>query len=151
MIEARRRAYLEALGFDVWVARPAAPEPGCLGIRAGLGSTLLVCRCAADCNTVLAGDLARALGGDPVWSWIDPAADDDLEYFADIVSNRLITRVLLFGREAARGLFEAPPPATLGSAQILEAPGLDELAINPAARKALWRRLQSMAGTGGAA
>jgi hypothetical protein len=151
MIDARRCAYLEALGFDVWIARPAAPEPGFLGVGAGRGSTLLVCRSAADCRTQVAGDLARALGGDPVWSWIDPAADDDFEQLADIVSSRLITRVLLLGRETAGCLFEAAPPAMLGSAQILEAPGLDEVAINPAARKDLWRRLQSMAAGGATA
>ena len=151
MIEARRRAYLEALGFDVWIARPPAPEPGRLGVSAGRGSTLLICRCAADCTAALASDLARALGGDPVWSWLDPAADDETEFLADIVSSRLITRVLLVGRDAARSLFQGAPPAMLGSAEIVEVPGLEELAISASARKALWRRLQNAAGAGGAA
>jgi hypothetical protein len=151
MIEARRRAYLEALGFDVWIARPAAPEPGFLCVGAGRGSTLLVCRSVADCQKEVASDLARALGDDPVWSWIDPVADDDFEHVEDVVSSRQIKRVLLLGRETAGCLFEAAPPATLGSARILEAPGLDELGIDPGSKKALWRRLQSMAGTGGAA
>jgi hypothetical protein len=151
MIEARRRAYLEALGFDVWIARPPAPEPGRLGVGTGRGSTLLICRSAADCTAELASDLARALGGDPLWSWLDPAAGDEAEFLADIVASRLITRVLLFGSAAARSLFQGPPPAMLGSAEIVEAPGLEELAISASARKTLWRRLQSAAGAGGAA
>jgi hypothetical protein len=151
MIEARRRAYLEALGFDVWIARPPAPEPGRLGVGTGRGSTLLICRSAADCTAELASDLARALGGDPLWSWLDPAAGDEAEFLADIVASRLITRVLLFGRAAARSLFQGPPSAMLGSVEIVEAPGLEELVISASARKTLWRRLQSAAGAGGAA
>ena len=72
MIETRRRAYLEALGFDVWLARPPAPEPGALSVGPGSGSTLLVCDAAADSTPDLAKDLARALGGEPTWAWLEP-------------------------------------------------------------------------------
>ena len=151
MTEGQRRAYLEALGFDVWIARPAAPEPGRLGIGGGRGSTLLVFRSAAEHGTELAADLARALGGDPVWSWLDPGADEETERLADIVSNRLITRVLLFGRDTGRCLFQAAPPATIGSAEVLELPGLDELANEALARRALWRLLRSGTAAGSVA
>jgi hypothetical protein len=99
----------------------------------------------------LASDLARAVGGDPAWGWLDPVGDENAGFLADIVSSRLITRVLLIGREAGGRLFRGAPPATIGSAEVLEVPGLDELAVSAPARKALWRRLQDSTRAGGVA
>lgn len=143
MIEARRRAYLEALGFDVWITRPPAAERGRVGVGAGEGSALLVCPSVDDCNMEIAGDLARALGGDPVWAWLDPAAETDGQFLEDIVADRLITRVLLFGPEPGRSLFKGPVPARIGSAVVGVAPALEELAAEGSARKALWRQLRN--------
>jgi DNA polymerase III psi subunit len=142
MIEARRRAYLDALGFDVWVARPPAAERGLIGVGAGSGSTLLICPSVADCDTDLAGDLARALGGDPVWAWLDPAGGEAGEVLENAVDNRLITRVLLFGPEPARSLFRGPIPDIVGSATITAAPGMNELAVSAESRQALWKQLR---------
>jgi hypothetical protein len=144
MIEARRRAYLEALGYDVWVTRPAAAERGRLGVSGGQGSTLLVCPAIADRDTELAGDLARALGGDPVWAWLDPAADVDGQRLEDIIAGRLITRVVLLGPEPGRCLFRGPAPEIIGSATVSTAPALEELAVSGSARLSLWRQLRQL-------
>jgi len=150
MIEARRRAYLEALGLDVWVVRPAAGEPDRLTAGAGSGSTLLVCPAAADCTTELARDLVRAMGGEPVWAWLEPPAEDGGQALGDIVSGRLITRVLLFGTEAAQRLFRGGAPEIVGSAAVSIVPGLQELAASGSARRSLWRQLRSLSlATGG--
>jgi hypothetical protein len=151
MIEARRRAYLDALGFDVWVARPAAAEPGRLGVGTGSGAMLLVCDSSADCDTDLARDLARALGGDPAWAWLEPQQGDGGQALGEIISSRLITRVMLFGAEPARRLFQGKVPETIGSAALVVVPSLQELAASGLARQSLWRRLRSLRGAGGAA
>lgn len=143
MIEARRRAYLEALGLDVWITRPPAAERGRVGVGAGEGSALLVCPSVDDCNMEIAEDLARALGGDPVWAWLEPVSENDGQFLEDIVADRLITRVLLFGPEPGRSLFKGPVPALVGSAVVAVAPALEELAANGSARQALWRQLRN--------
>jgi hypothetical protein len=151
MIEATRRAYLEALGFDVWVARPEAPARDVLGLGAGRGGTLLVCRSADESRSELAGDLCRALADDPVWAWLNPSADEDGRSLEDIVSSHLITRVLLFGRDPARQLFQGAPPGVVGSAEVVELPGLEDLAVSAPARQALWRKLRKFLPSGGSA
>jgi hypothetical protein len=142
MIEERRRAYLEALGYDVWVARPPAPEPGRLSVGAGDGSTLLVCDAASDCGTELARDLVRTVGGEPVWAWFDLEDESGGQALGDIVSGRLITRILLFGRETAQRLFQGSAPEIVGSATVTVVPGLQELAVSGMARQSLWRHLR---------
>jgi DNA polymerase III psi subunit len=143
VIEARRRAYLEALGLDVWITRSPAAERGRVGVGTGEGSALLVCPSVEDCSTEIAGDLARALGGDPVWAWLDPATETAGQFLEDIVADRLITRVVLFGPEPGRSLFKGPVPALIGSAVVAVAPALEELAANGSARQALWRQLRN--------
>jgi hypothetical protein len=144
MIEARRRAYLEALGFDVWLTRPAAAERCRLAVSGGRGSTLLVCPAPADSETELARDVARMLGGDPVWAWLEASADAAGQPLEEIIAGRLITRVVLFGPEPGRGLFRGPAPEIIGTAMILTAPPLEELAVSGSARRALWRQLRAL-------
>ena len=43
MIESRRQAYLEAMGLDVWVMKPAPSLLDRLVLRPGEGGTLLLC------------------------------------------------------------------------------------------------------------
>jgi len=142
MIEARRRAYLEALGFEVWVTRRPAAEAGRIVVGAGQGSTLLVCPSAAECRTELAADLVRALGGDPVWAWLGLDADESGQVLEEVVAARLITRVFLFGQDPARSLFHGSPPEILGSARLTVLPGLQELAVSGTARRDSWKQLR---------
>ena len=104
MAEARRQAYLEAMGFDVWVRKPPPPERGALVVGPGGGSTLLVCHGPEASSDRLAADIARAIGDEPVWAW--PAADGGAEYpgVEEAVARGLFTRLLVFGEHLAREL-----------------------------------------------
>ena len=142
MIESQRRAYLEALGFDVWVTRPPPPQPGRLVVGPHAAATLLVCGKPENSATRIAGDVVRALGGDASWAWPDTGGGEACVGLAEAIADRLITRVILFGQEPARWLFEGSVPEVLGSARVIAAPGLDELAGQGRARRSLWRLLQ---------
>ncbi len=143
MIEERRHAYLRAMGLDVWLPRLPAAGPDRLGIRRGSDGTLLLVSTAGDCRTELAGDLARALGGDPGWAWLDPAADEEAQTLQEVVAECLITRILVFGPDTARRAFGGDIPLTLGSATVVALPGLHEVAASGSARQALWAQLRA--------
>jgi hypothetical protein len=133
------------MGYEVWVARAAAGDGGrpVLVVGPGRGATLLVCSEAADSVTKFAADLARALGGDPVWAWPDPAAaGHSLE---EAVADGLFTRIVVFGRALAACLFGSEAPALLGTAAVACVPALDELADSGLAKRALWRQLRGPA------
>lgn len=150
MIEARRRAYLEALGFDVWIARSAAPEGARLGVSTGGGSTLLICASRAGCATAIASDIARAVGGDAVWAWLESSPDAGNQCLGDLIGNQLITRVLLFGPDPARALFQGEVPEVVGSATVSTAPPLQELAASGIVRRDFWQSLRGLRDTQGA-
>jgi hypothetical protein len=143
MIDPRKQAYLEAMGFDVWVARPAPAARDRLVLAPGQGSTLLVCARAGDRETALAADIARAVGDDPSWGWPDPEGRPDAPTLAQAIENGLVTRVVVFGRETAEMLLGADVPAVLKSSAIAVAAGLDELATRGTAKQALWQLLVS--------
>jgi len=140
--ESRRRAYLEALGFDVWVARPPAPQHGRLQLGANPAGTLLVCAAPADSATKFAGDVVRALGGDASWAWPDTGGGEGLE-LAEAITDHLLTRVVLFGPDVEHWLFPDKVPGTLGSASVAVAPALDELAVRGQSKQSLWRVLRN--------
>ena len=142
MIEERRKAYLEAMGYDVWVARPPPPKPGNLVISGGQGSILLVCNEPSSCATKLSGDIARALGQDPVWAWPAAAGDQVSEQIEGAVMDRLLTDIIVFGQDLARSLFRGPPPELLVSARVSVVSGMDELAERGEPRKKLWALLR---------
>lgn len=150
MIEARRRAYLEAMGFDVWVHRSAAQpiaqsisQSGLLVVGPGQGSTLLVCAAAAETASKFAADLTRALGGDPAWAWPDRGGSGDGLTLEAAIGARLITRVVIFGADTACWLFDGAVPEVVASAAVSTLDGLEALAVRGAAKRALWQRLQN--------
>jgi hypothetical protein len=155
VIEARRRAYLEAMGFDVWVARSTAADAGeeqpgriqgHIQVGPGRGSTLLVCAAAADSASRFAADVVRALGGDPAWAWpvrgVGHGAGGDNITLEEAIGARLITRVFVFGGDTARWLFQGEIPPVVGSATVTPLAGVGEIAQQGAAKQALWRCLQ---------
>jgi len=148
MNETRRRAYLEAMGFDVWVSKQAAAAveagagPARLVIGPGAGSTLLVCPGPEAIAGRLAADIVRTVGSDPVWAWPDPDAATRGPTLAEAVGDRLFTRLVIFGESLAAALLGAPAPEVLGSSAVAVAPGLDDLAASPEARRALWRLIR---------
>jgi hypothetical protein len=145
MTESRRRAYLEAMGFDIWLARPGPDDflRLCCPVIEGKdgGRSLLVCERPDLPGSRLAGDIERALGGDASWAW--PAADDASETFVlrDLVNERLFTEVLVFGRELPPLLGCRTEPQVLDSARVWPLPSLDELMVSPQARQALWTQV----------
>lgn len=139
MTEARRRAYLEAMGYDVWLAKPPGPDPVRLVVGPGEGGDLLICAAPEASGSKLAADIVRALGSDPVWAWPDPGGDPARPTLEDAVADRLFTHLLVFGDELARALFGAGAPDVIGSSAVRVAPEMDELAVRGDAKRALWR------------
>jgi DNA polymerase III psi subunit len=140
MDEARRRAYLEALGHDVWLARPEPSDALRLRIQPGGGDALLVCDEAPVPGDPLADDIARALNGKAVWAWPDPGGTDGIP-LEDAIGQHLFTRVVLFGSVLASRLFESDTPLVIGSARIVPASGFAELAASGEARRTFWKQL----------
>ena len=162
MSEARRRAYLAAMGFDVWVARstdtaiggphaaPSGPEAdagrGRIQVGPGRGSTLLVCASAADSASKFAADVVRVVGGDPPWAWpirgVGRGAGGDGFTLEEAVGARLITRVFVFGDDAGSQLFRNGLPRVVGTATVTPLAALGEISLRGAAKRALWRCLR---------
>jgi hypothetical protein len=141
MTEAQRRAYLEAMGIDVWLERQAEPVWDRLVLGPGAGSTLLVCNDPEDAASALAADIVRAFGSQPVWCWPDRSEASDKPRLEEVVGQELMTTVMLFGNTLANRLFNGAIPRTLGSAKIVVAEDLQTLAVNGGARQGLWRIL----------
>jgi len=144
MIESRRRAYLDAMGFDTWLLKPAPVERNRLLFSPGESGTLLVCNSPEASVTRFAGDVARALGTRPVWAWPDPDGGQESRTMGEAIGQYLFTRVILFGSTLGRQLFEAAVPEVVGSARIIVAPELDDLQDRGVAKQAFWRRLREM-------
>ena len=141
MIESRRRAYLEVMGYDIWSARLPEPESNRLLIQAAEGDTLLVCRSPETAASPFAGDVARALGDRGVWAWPDPEGRSESATLHDAVSQYLFTRVVLFGPELVSQLFKDDVPMVIGSARILATADLEELAVAGTAKLEFWNQV----------
>jgi hypothetical protein len=141
MIESRRRAYLEVMGYDIWSARPPEPDSNRLIIQQGEGDTLLVCASPGAATSPFAGDVARVLGERVVWAWQDPEGRPESATLEEAVGQYLFTRVVLFGTELVRQLFKDGAPMVLGSARILVTAGLEDLAVSGAAKLEFWNQL----------
>jgi hypothetical protein len=148
MIEPRKQAYLEAMGFDVWVARPERPLPGRLIVEAGEGSTLLVVPSAEDKEIPMARDIARACPDQPAWAWPDPEGRPDSPALEGAVENGLFTQVVVFGQRLADELFKGEaPPQVIASSAVTVVAALDDLATRGSAKQELWRLMASGAAT----
>jgi len=146
MSEPLRRAYLEAMGLDVWVARPPRPQRDRLLVCPGQGSTLLICQSAEESVTKLAGDIARALGQQLVWAWPDEAGMPDSPTVEQAVVQQLFTRIIVFGPALANQLFKGDIPQVLVSSMVSVTSGLDELAVNGTVKQAFWISLRRWSG-----
>jgi hypothetical protein len=156
----QRLQYLEAIGVELWLPRgrqglaapaelavtAAAQQPAAaaaapaLHFAPGSGSCLFVCASAAESATPLASDLARTVGGAPVWAWPAEGADGQLEQVAE---ERLFTAVLIFGEALAHQLYGQQVPANCGPAPLLVAPALASVAASAQARRACWAAIRA--------
>ena len=141
MIESRRRAYLEAMGLDVWTMKPASPSFDRLVIQPGKGGTLLLCEQPEETVSRLGGDLARALGQDVVWAWPDPEGSPENTSLEQAIGHHLFTRVIIFGGSLAVRVCRGNAPEALGSARILVTGAVGELEVRGNAKQALWEQL----------
>jgi len=146
VIESQRRAYLDALGLDVWSIKPPEPQFDRLLFQPGKGSTLLICDAPEATATRLAGDIARALAGKVVWAWPDPAGNPQSPTLEQAVGQYLFTRVVLFGDNLARKIFRGDVPLVTASASITVSDRLDELAVRGNAKHVLWKQLAGNSG-----
>jgi len=142
MIETRRRAYLDAMGFDLWSIKPPEPDLDRLLIQPGEGSTLLICETPDATATRFAGDVTRALAGDVVWGWPDPSASPENPSLKQAVGQFLFTRVVMFGTGLERRFFKNGAAPVVGSASITVCESLDELAVRGSAKRIFWRHLR---------
>ncbi len=141
MIELRRRAYLDALGIDVWLSKPVEADRNRLLFSPGQGDTLLVCSSAESSITRLASDITRTLGGEVIWAWPDPEGRQESPTIAEAVDQFTFTRVVIFGSDLGRAICSNDPPEFGASTRTLTAPDLNELAERGTARRLFWKQI----------
>ena len=141
MTELRRRAYLEAMGLDIWALKPPPPKPGQVVIQPGSGDTMLLCQKPEETAGRLAGDIARALAQSAVWAWPDQGDCSESSSLEQAIACHLFTRVVVFGEGLARQYFKADVPPVIGSASILVVNTMDEITVRGSAKQALWKHL----------
>lgn len=141
MMETRRRAYLEAMGLDVWEMKPAAPLADRLVLQPGEGDTLLLCREPEESAQRIAGDISRTLGQEVVWAWPDPEGKEENATLDQAIGQFLFTRVVIFGESLARHVCQGKTPQVIGSARVLVTREVDELAVSGNAKQSFWQLL----------
>jgi hypothetical protein len=141
MNELRRRAYLDAMGFDVWSVKPPAPACNRLVLQPGDGDTLLVCAQPENTAGRFAGDLARVLDGQVVWAWPEAEGGVANPTLEEAVQQHLFTRVVLFGKELGRRIVKGDIPLVVGSARILVTENLPDLADSGRSKLEFWKQL----------
>ena len=141
MLETRRRAYLEVMGYDIWSAKPAQPDANRLLLQPGNGDVLMVCDAPNVSAGPLAEDIARALGDNVVWAWSDPEGRPENPTLEEAIEQQLFSRVILFGSTLPNRFFKNEIPLVLGSARIVSTHSLDDLLMQGSARLSLWKQL----------
>lgn len=146
MSDQQKRAYLEAMGIDVWRMRqqPVVEteefhgDPG-IRLGPGNGSTLLICADNTDSSSKLANDIVRALGNMPVWAW--PQDDGPSTGLASTVDEHLFTVVAVFGDELAGHFFGGDVPGNIKAAKLVVLPSMQAISSESDSRKQLWHIL----------
>ncbi len=141
MMEARRRAYLQAIGLDVWTVKPSPGSLDRLVLQPGSGRTLLICQAPEETAHRLAGDIARALDQDVVWAWPDPDGREENAPLKEAVGQHLFTRVVIFGAALANRVCKGEVPNVIDSASILVTRAVGELAVSGSAKHAFWEQM----------
>ena len=141
-MQGRKKAYLEAMGIPVWELRNAVQTESAaqaVQLGPGAGQVLLLGSAADESAAKLSSDISRCLKSEPVWGW--PAGDESGVRLEDSVGERLFTHVLVFGPETETVIFGGPAPDLVGSAVVVRAPSLEEIAQSGAGRRKLWAML----------
>jgi len=135
---AQQRQQLQPRGSVASVRR------GSLEIGPGSGSTLLLCSRPEDAAMPLASDIARCLDEAPVWGWSSQShggqGSAETGFTLErAIDERLFTRVLLFCSDSMAS--QSDKVEVLGSARIIYAPSLAELASQAEHKRRLWMQL----------
>ena len=149
-MDARRLAYLDAMGIEVWQPRRAqaqagdgAPAEAAIVLGEGDGSILCIADSAGLAGLKLAADISRAMRSPPVWAW--PVDQDDADSESTTVetaiAERLFTRILVFGEGLAERLFPSGTPEIVGAARVHLVPGLARLGEDRQAKRILWQMM----------
>jgi len=149
--EVQRLQYLEAMGIEAWISSEhavnrVANDRVFYELGPGLGQTLLLCSRQEETALPIAGDIARCLIEAPVWGWQSAGtagqshADNSVS-LEHAIQDRLFTRVLLCSVDFNGS--EADQEEVIGSARIIHAPPLAQLAVNPAQKRRLWQQLNA--------
>ena len=141
MNELRRQAYLEAMGIEVWQARPQPVARNRLLAPEADGSLLLICEHQGQREQRIVADICRCLGDSLAWAWSDPEGKDSSPDLETLIRQRLFTEVIVFGAELAGHLAGPDVPDVVASARVHVAPDLDELAASGLARQAFWNEV----------
>lgn len=153
-MDARRLAYLDAMGIEVWRPRTAREKAlsegvGTLVLGDGDSDILCVALNPGEAGCKLANDISEAMRTRPLWSWPpDPSgAGGDGISLAAAVAEKLLTRVLVFGEELAGTLFGNEVPEVIAGARVHVVPSLARLDREREAKRILWNimREQGMA------
>lgn len=147
MMDSRRLAYLDAMGIDVWQSRgvasisePAVVEPG-IEIGAGDGDILCIVQTKAEAELKLAAGIGAAMRCKPVWAW--PAGKQDQPdgslTIEAAVSEKMLTRILVFGEDLAETLLGSDNSEVVSTARVHLVPTLANIAKDKDAKRSLWR------------
>lgn len=145
-MDARRLAYLDAMGIDVWrprreplAAAPIDAMPGFV-LGDGDGDILCIAGSAAEAGLKLASDISRAMRNPPVWAWPVRDAEGEGEgmKLVSAIAERLFTRVLVFGQDLAGAVLGESAPEVISGARVHVVPGLERLAGDQDAKRILW-------------
>jgi len=145
-MDARRLAYLDAMGIDVWQPRreplPAAAADTAphIALSGGDGDILCIAHSAEESGLKLAADIARAMRSPPVWAWPSAghAGEAKVMTVQGAVAQELLTRVLVFGEDLAEALFGGEAPEVIAGARVHVVPDLERLGRDREAKRILW-------------
>lgn len=146
-MDSRNLEYLDAMGIDVWQPRgerssdSGANDQQRIALGEGGGDILCIVETPAQAELKLAEDIGGAMRCSPIWAW--PANDSEvkgeLRTVMDVVAEKLLTRVLVFGDKLAAEVLGARVPSVLSAARVHIVPGLERLATDKNAKRILWR------------
>lgn len=147
MMDSRRLAYLDAMGIDVWQPRganaPAGPDPNGPSIVLGPGDGDILCivHSESESGLKLAAGIGAAMRCQPIWCWPNGETGQVAEPLTleGAVSEKMLTRILVFGEELAEQLLGADRPEVISAARVHVVPDMDSISKDQEAKRMLWR------------
>lgn len=145
-MDSRSLAYLDAMGIEVWQPRGTSAEENTdsgaleIVIGAGDGDILCIVESGSEARLRLAADIGGAMRCSPVWAWPSESSEQSGELLTvqAAVSEKMLTRILVFGEDLAARIFGPEIPTVLSAARVHVVPGLVALKEDRNAKRVLW-------------